>query len=66
MEWENFSMKKKEEANSLIEDLRKVFVSIETFNLRLSPLEKIVYSASSVIGLAAMGAIAALIIGVKK
>jgi hypothetical protein len=53
-------MKKKD---SFIEDLRKIFVSIETFNLkleaigqRLSPLEKIVYGATGLILITVLGA----------
>jgi hypothetical protein len=48
--------------DTFMEEMRKVFVSIETFNLRLSPLEKIVYGASAVVGLAVVGAIVALVV----
>ena len=49
--------KKQDEQNSLIECLRKVFVSIEVFELRLSPVEKIVYGATGAVLLAFLGAI---------
>jgi hypothetical protein len=48
--------------DSLIEQLRKVFVTIEVFNLRLSPIEKIVYGATAAIGLAIVGALMALLL----
>jgi hypothetical protein len=40
-------MKKKED--TFIEDLRKVFVSIDVFNLRISPLEQLVYGVVAMI-----------------
>lgn len=45
-----------------MEDLRKVFVTIEVFNLRTSPLEKLVYGMVSLIIVAVVGAILALVI----
>ena len=54
-------MTKKENTN-FVEDLRKVFVSIEIFNLRMSPIEKIVYGATGVILLGVLGAIVAFFV----
>lgn len=45
----------------LIEQLRDIFVDWKTFNLRISPVEKIVYSVSAAFGLAAVGVITSLI-----
>lgn len=58
--------KQEEHDSSLIEKLRNVFVSTEVFNLRMSPIEKIVYGMATVIGLAFVGAVVSLVIGVKK
>lgn len=52
-------MKKTEE--SVIEKLREIFVSIDVFNLRMTPIEKIVYGAAYAVGLAVIGAILALV-----
>jgi cell division protein FtsL len=35
--------------NDIIEELRHTFVTLETFNLRFSPIEKIVYGFTSII-----------------
>jgi hypothetical protein len=48
--------KLKEQEDTFIEKLRSIFVTIDTFNLRLSPIEKIVYGAATAIGLAVLGA----------
>ena len=54
--------------NGLIEQLRNIFVDWKTFDLnlqlvkdRITPVEKIVYTVAGAFGLAAIGAIAALI-----
>lgn len=52
--------------NDLIEKLRTIFVTIDVFNLRLSPMEKIVYGTASIVGLTVVGALIALVVGVKK
>jgi len=51
---------------SIIEEMREIFVSLDVFNLRMSPIEKIVYGVSTVVGLSVVGAIIALVIGAKK
>jgi hypothetical protein len=48
--------------NTLIEHFRKIFITIEVFNLRLSPLEKIVYTTAGVVGVAVVGALVALVL----
>lgn len=35
--------------DSLLEEMRKVFVTMEVFNLRLSPIEKIVYGFAGLV-----------------
>jgi hypothetical protein len=54
--------------DGLIEQLRNIFVDWKTFDLnlqlvkdRITPVEKIVYTVAGAFGLAAIGAIAALI-----
>lgn len=47
---------------SITEKLRSIFVTTETFNLRLSPLEKIVYGGATAVGLSVIGALMALIL----
>ena len=34
----------------MIEELRKIFVSFEVFDLRLKPIEKLLYGTVSVVG----------------
>lgn len=48
--------------DSLYEELREVFVSIETFNLRLSPLEKVVYGLVSLILVGVVTSLIALVL----
>jgi hypothetical protein len=48
--------------DSIIEKMRNIFISIEVFNLRITPLEKIVYGIATVVGLAVVGAIIALVL----
>jgi hypothetical protein len=35
--------------NDIIEEMRKIFITSETFNLRFSPIEKLVYGFISII-----------------
>ena len=44
------------------EHLREVFVSLETFNLRMSPLEKVVYGLVTLILIAVATSIVALVV----
>ena len=44
-----------------IEKLRSIFVDWNTFNLRISPVEKIIYGVAGALGLAAVGVLASLI-----
>lgn len=46
----------------LIEKLREIFVTIEVFNLRMNPLEKLFYGIISLIVLSVFGALIALVI----
>ena len=48
---------------SLIDELRNIFVSLEIFNLRMSPIEKIVYGA---VGLIIITVFTAIIYAVVK
>lgn len=48
--------------DSLLEELRDIFVSIETFNLRLSPLEKVVYGLVSLILVGVVTSLIALVL----
>ena len=50
------------EEKSIIEEMRKVFVTIEVFNLRLSPIEKIVYGFASLILVGVVTALITLVI----
>lgn len=52
----------KDKESGFIEKLRAIFVPIDIFNLRISPLEKIVYGMVSLILLAVIGALVALVI----
>jgi hypothetical protein len=56
-------MKNKEpDLDSLTEHFRKIFVTFEIFNLRLSPIEKIVYTAATAVGLAVVAGVMALVV----
>jgi len=44
------------------EEMRKIFVSLDIFNLRVSPLEKLVYGLVGLILLAVFGAFIALVV----
>lgn len=48
--------------DSLVERLRGIFVTIDTLNLRLSPIEKIVYGGAAAVGIAIVGAVISLVI----
>lgn len=48
--------------DSLLEELRDIFVSIETFNLRLSPLEKVVYGLVSLVLVGVVTSLIALVL----
>ena len=54
--------KKPLDQNDFIEVLRKIFVTIEVFELKITPLEKLVYGFVGVVLLAVLGAIIALVI----
>lgn len=47
--------------NQYIEELREIFLTKEVFQLRISPLEKIVYGFTSVVLLTVAGALVALV-----
>ena len=51
-----------ENIDSIVERMRTIFVTSEVFNLRITPIEKIVYGLSTAIGLGVIGAILALIL----
>jgi len=48
--------------NDIIEGLRDVFITKETFNLRFSPIEKLVYGFTSIILVAVGTALVYLVI----
>jgi hypothetical protein len=51
--------------NLSFEHLREVFVSLETFNLRLSPLEKVVYGLVTLILVGVATSLVALVLKTK-
>lgn len=48
--------------NLSFEHLREVFVSIETFNLRMSPLEKVVYGLVTLVLIGVATSLVALVV----
>ena len=50
------------QSDSLIERLREVFVSKEVFDLRVAPLEKILYTATGLILISVLSAIIFLVV----
>lgn len=47
---------------SFVEEMRKVFVTMEVFNLRFSPIEKIVYGFTGMVLVAFASALVVLVI----
>lgn len=47
---------------SFVEEMRKVFVTMEVFNLRFSPVEKIVYGFTGMVLVAFASALVVLVI----
>ncbi len=48
--------------DTIKEKLREIFITKETLDLRLNPIEKIVYTAMSVMGIAVLTALIATVI----
>jgi hypothetical protein len=48
--------------NDFIEELRKVFVTTDTFNLRFSPIEKLVYGFTSIVLVAVVTSLVYLVV----